>query len=132
MVLNPATPLDHAVSVLDMVDIVLVMTVNPGFGGQSFLDSQLPRIARLRRLIDASGRAIRLEVDGGVTPETAPRAGRGRGGHAGRGHRGVRPARLRGGDRALRRDEAAVHGDRDPGAGCATRGAGWRACPACA
>ena len=69
--LNPATPIDHAVAVLDMVDLVLVMTVNPGFGGQSFLPSQLPRIAALRRAIDASGRAITLEVDGGIGAETA-------------------------------------------------------------
>ncbi len=71
VVLNPATPLDHALTVLDMVDLVLVMTVNPGFGGQSFLPSQLPRIAALRRAIDDSGRAIRLSVDGGITPATA-------------------------------------------------------------
>ena len=69
--LNPATPLDHATAVLDLADIVLVMTVNPGFGGQSFLPSQLPRIAALRRAIDASGRAIVLEVDGGIVAETA-------------------------------------------------------------
>ena len=53
--LNPGTPVEHALWVLDMVDSVLVMTVNPGFGGQSFLDSQLPKIAALRRAIDASG-----------------------------------------------------------------------------
>jgi ribulose-phosphate 3-epimerase len=48
------------------------MTVNPGFGGQAFLDSQLPKIAALRRMIDASGRTIALAVDGGITPDTAP------------------------------------------------------------
>ncbi len=69
--LNPATPIDHAVSVLDIADIVLVMTVNPGFGGQSFLASQLPRVAALRRAIDACGRAVTLEVDGGIGAETA-------------------------------------------------------------
>ena len=74
VVLNPATPLDHALSVLDMVDVVLLMTVNPGFGGQSFLENQLVRISRMREAIAASGRAIRLEVDGGITPATAPRA----------------------------------------------------------
>ena len=58
---------------LDLVDIILVMTVNPGFGGQEFLPSQLPKIAALRRMIDASGRSIALSVDGGITPETAPR-----------------------------------------------------------
>ena len=57
---------------LDLVDIVLVMSVNPGFGGQKFLPSQLPKIAALRGMIDASGRPIALAVDGGVTPATAP------------------------------------------------------------
>ncbi len=72
--LNPATPIDAVTEVLGDVDLVLVMTVNPGFGGQAFIDSQLDKIARLRRLIDDSGRAIDLEVDGGITPETAPKA----------------------------------------------------------
>jgi ribulose-phosphate 3-epimerase len=58
--------------VLDLCDLVLVMTVNPGFGGQSFLPTMLPKIAALRAMIDASGSDIRLEVDGGVTPATAP------------------------------------------------------------
>src|SRR5579875_691497 len=71
--LNPATPAEAVAHVLDLVDMVLVMTVNPGFGGQSFLDSQLPKIATLRRMIDATGRAIALEMDGGITPETAAR-----------------------------------------------------------
>jgi ribulose-phosphate 3-epimerase len=71
--LNPGTPFEHALPVLDMVDSVLVMTVNPGFGGQSFLDSQLAKIAALRRAIDAAGRPIALEVDGGITGVTAPR-----------------------------------------------------------
>ena len=57
---------------LDLVDIMLVMTVNPGFGGQAFLPSQLPKIAALRRMIDAAGRAIALAVDGGITSGTAP------------------------------------------------------------
>ena len=73
VVLNPATPVESIAWVLDLVDIILVMTVNPGFGGQAFLPSQLPKIAALRRMIDASGRSIALSVDGGVTPETAPR-----------------------------------------------------------
>ena len=73
VVLNPATPLELVMPVLDMCDIIMVMTVNPGFGGQPFLDSQLPRIAALRRAIDASGWDIRLQVDGGITPATAPR-----------------------------------------------------------
>jgi ribulose-phosphate 3-epimerase len=73
LVLNPATPLETVWPVLDMLDIVMVMTVNPGFGGQPFLENQLPRIAALRQAIDASGRDIRLQVDGGITPATAPR-----------------------------------------------------------
>jgi ribulose-phosphate 3-epimerase len=72
VVLNPATPVESIAWVLDLVDIILVMTVNPGFGGQAFLASQLPKIAALRRMIDASGRSIALSVDGGITPETAP------------------------------------------------------------
>jgi ribulose-phosphate 3-epimerase len=59
--------------VLDSVDLLLAMTVNPGFGGQAFIDNQLGKIAALRRLIDSSGRAIHLQVDGGVTAATAPR-----------------------------------------------------------
>jgi ribulose-phosphate 3-epimerase len=73
VVLNPATPPDAVEWVLDLVDIILVMTVNPGFGGQAFLSSQLPKIAALRRMIDASGRRIALSVDGGVAPGTAGR-----------------------------------------------------------
>ena len=69
--LNPATPLAALDHMLDLVDLVLVMSVNPGFGGQSFISSQLEKISELRRLIDASGRNIELEVDGGVNPETA-------------------------------------------------------------
>jgi len=63
---NPATRLEVLEHVLDKVDVVLVMSVNPGFGGQSFIDSALAKIARARQLIDASGRDIRLEVDGGI------------------------------------------------------------------
>jgi ribulose-phosphate 3-epimerase len=73
VVLNPATPVESIAWVMDVVDIILVMTVNPGFGGQAFLASQLPKITTLRRMIDASGRSIALAVDGGITPETAPR-----------------------------------------------------------
>ncbi len=72
--LNPATPAEAMACVLDMVDLVLVMTVNPGFGGQSFLDSQLAKIAQVRRMIDATGRDIALQVDGGIAPGTAGRA----------------------------------------------------------
>jgi ribulose-phosphate 3-epimerase len=66
LVFNPAAPIDGLEWVLDKVDLVLVMSVNPGFGGQSFIDSALRKIERLRKVIDASGRDIRLEVDGGV------------------------------------------------------------------
>jgi len=69
--LNPATPVDALHHVLDLVDLVLVMSVNPGFGGQSFIASQLDKIAAVRALIDASGRAIELEVDGGINAEIA-------------------------------------------------------------
>ncbi|MBT5157100.1 MAG: ribulose-phosphate 3-epimerase [Rhodobiaceae bacterium] len=71
--LNPATPasvLDH---LMGDIDLILVMSVNPGFGGQSFIDSQLDKIRTLRKLIDASGRDIELEVDGGVNRENAAR-----------------------------------------------------------
>ncbi len=66
LVLNPASPLNWLDHVLDKIDMVLLMSVNPGFGGQSFIPSVLPKIARVRELIDRSGRDIRLEVDGGV------------------------------------------------------------------
>jgi ribulose-phosphate 3-epimerase len=72
VVLNPATPESAIVYVLDHVDLVLVMTVNPGFGGQKFLTSQLEKIRRIRAM--TAGRGIRIQVDGGITPETAPRA----------------------------------------------------------
>jgi ribulose-phosphate 3-epimerase len=63
---NPATPLELLEYVLDKVDLVLIMSVNPGFGGQSFIDAALRKTERARRLIEASGRDIRLEVDGGI------------------------------------------------------------------
>ena len=66
LVFNPATPLDVLDYVIDRVDLILVMSVNPGFGGQSFIDSALRKVERARRLIDATGRDIRLEVDGGI------------------------------------------------------------------
>jgi ribulose-phosphate 3-epimerase len=72
LVLNPGTPLGRFEPLIDMLDIVMVMSVNPGFGGQKFIHSQLKRIAALRRMIDESGREIRLEVDGGIDPTTAP------------------------------------------------------------
>jgi ribulose-phosphate 3-epimerase len=66
LVFNPATPLDWLDHVLDKVDLVLLMSVNPGFGGQQFIESVLPKISTVRGLIDRSGLPIRLEVDGGV------------------------------------------------------------------
>lgn len=66
LVLNPASPLNWLDHVLDKIDMVLLMSVNPGFGGQSFIPSVLPKITRVREMIDRSGREIRLEVDGGV------------------------------------------------------------------
>ncbi len=72
--LNPATPLDVLDHVLDELDLILVMSVNPGFGGQAFIPSALAKIAELRKRIDASGRTIDLEVDGGINTETAPKA----------------------------------------------------------
>jgi len=69
--LNPATPIAAIESVLHDIDLVLVMTVNPGFGGQAFIVSQLEKIAELRKRIDALGRTIDLEVDGGIAADTA-------------------------------------------------------------
>jgi ribulose-phosphate 3-epimerase len=66
LVFNPATPLSHLDYVMDKVDIILLMSVNPGFGGQSFIPSALDKLREVRKMIDASGRNIRLEIDGGV------------------------------------------------------------------
>jgi ribulose-phosphate 3-epimerase len=66
LVFNPATSLDALEYVIDRVDLILIMSVNPGFGGQSFIDSALRKIEQARKLIDATGRDIRLEVDGGI------------------------------------------------------------------
>ena len=74
IVLNPATPLAALDYLIGDIDLVLVMSVNPGFGGQSFIETQLDKIAAIRRRIDDSGRDIRLEVDGGIDADTAPRA----------------------------------------------------------
>src|SRR5580698_4343917 len=71
VVLSPGTPVESIAWLLELADIVLVMSVNPGFGGQRFLTSQLPKIAALRRMIGEMGRQIALAVDGGITPETA-------------------------------------------------------------
>ena len=70
--LNPGTPAALIDPVLDQIDLVLVMSVNPGFGGQAFLPSQLRKIEELRAMIDRTGKDITLEVDGGVNPQTAP------------------------------------------------------------
>ena len=78
VVLNPGTPIEALDNLMDLVDLILIMSVNPGFGGQSFIESQLEKIAAARKRIDAqkkiSGRDIALEVDGGITPKTAKRA----------------------------------------------------------
>jgi ribulose-phosphate 3-epimerase len=66
LVFNPATPLNWLDYTLDKLDLVLLMSVNPGFGGQQFIDSVLPKITEVRRRVSASGRAIRVEVDGGI------------------------------------------------------------------
>ena len=71
VVLNPGTPVEVLDNLMDLVDLVLVMSVNPGFGGQSFIPSQLEKIRRVRAMIEQQGRLIHLEVDGGVNPETA-------------------------------------------------------------
>jgi ribulose-phosphate 3-epimerase len=76
LVFNPATPLHHLDHVMDKLDIVLIMSVNPGFGGQSFIPQALKKIAEVRRRIDASGRDIMLEVDGGIKPENIAEAAR--------------------------------------------------------
>jgi ribulose-phosphate 3-epimerase len=72
VVFNPSTSPSAIEAIMDQVDLILVMSVNPGFGGQKFMTSQLAKIRRLREMIDSTGREIHLEVDGGVTPETAP------------------------------------------------------------
>ena len=69
--INPATPAVAVAHVLDLCDLILVMTVNPGFGGQSYLTTMEPKIAEVRAMIEASGRSIDLEVDGGIGPQTA-------------------------------------------------------------
>ncbi len=66
LVFNPATPLDYLKHVIDKVDMILLMSVNPGFGGQSFIQEALPKLREARRIIDESGHDIRLEIDGGV------------------------------------------------------------------
>lgn len=72
--LNPATPAGMVAPILEDIDLVLVMSVNPGFGGQKFIVSQLRKIEALRAMIDETGKDILLEVDGGIDPHTAPKA----------------------------------------------------------
>ena len=84
---NPSTPPEVVEWMMDDVDLLLVMSINPGFGGQSFMTSQLKKIERLRALIDASGRDIVLEVDGGVTAQTGRLCRDAGATCAGRGHR---------------------------------------------
>ena len=72
LALNPSTPINEIEHLIDDLDLILVMSVNPGFGGQKFIKSQLKKISSIRALIDGSGRDIDLEVDGGITIETAP------------------------------------------------------------
>jgi ribulose-phosphate 3-epimerase len=75
LVFNPATPLNWLDHVLDKLDLVLIMSVNPGFGGQKFIPHALEKLREVRRRIDESGRAIRLEVDGGVTADNIGQIG---------------------------------------------------------
>ena len=72
--LNPGTPASIVEPILDDIDLILVMSVNPGFGGQTFIDSQLRKVEQLRQMIDSTGRDIILEIDGGLNSETAPKA----------------------------------------------------------
>ncbi|HJM49636.1 MAG TPA: ribulose-phosphate 3-epimerase [Alphaproteobacteria bacterium] len=72
--LNPGTPVEAVDNLMDLVDLILVMSVNPGFGGQSFIASQLDKVRQIRARIEASGRDIDLELDGGVTAALAPEA----------------------------------------------------------
>jgi ribulose-phosphate 3-epimerase len=74
VVLNPGTPIQAVDNLMDLVDLILIMSVNPGFGGQSFIESQLKKIEAARQRIDQTGRDIALQVDGGITAQTAPRA----------------------------------------------------------
>jgi ribulose-phosphate 3-epimerase len=76
LVFNPATPLDYLSHVLDMVDLVLIMSVNPGFGGQQFIPSSLDKLSDAREIIAGSGRSIRLEIDGGIKPDNIAAAAR--------------------------------------------------------
>ena len=76
LVFNPSTPLAILDEVLDLVDLVLIMSVNPGFGGQQFIESSLPKLSEARKFINKSGREIRLEIDGGIKVDNIARAAR--------------------------------------------------------
>ena len=76
MALNPADPAELVENVLDLADLILVMTVNPGFGGQAFIEAQTAKIAQVRELVASSGRRIEVEVDGGMNAETAEKVRR--------------------------------------------------------
>ena len=76
LVFNPATPLDHLSHVLDLVDLVLIMSVNPGFGGQKFIQSSLDKLSDAREIIAGAGRPIRLEIDGGIKSDNIAAAAR--------------------------------------------------------
>ena len=101
--LNPATPESAIEYVLDRVDLVLMMTVNPGFGGQAFIPAVVEKVRRVRRMI--GGRNIRIEIDGGVSPETAPALA-----HAGADVLVAGSAVFRGGPQAYARNIAAIRG----------------------
>ena len=70
VVLNPATPIDTVEHVLDLIDMVLIMSVNPGFGGQAYIPTMEPKVRALRNMIDASGCDVDIEIDGGISPKT--------------------------------------------------------------
>jgi ribulose-phosphate 3-epimerase len=76
LVFNPATPIDQLAEVIDLVDLVLIMSVNPGFGGQAFIPTSLGKLTNARELIDASGHEIRLEIDGGIKADNIAAAAR--------------------------------------------------------
>jgi ribulose-phosphate 3-epimerase len=73
VVLNPSTPLVALEEILNDVDLILIMSVNPGFGGQSFIEASVDKVRRLRHMLDARGAHAELEIDGGIDPQTAPR-----------------------------------------------------------
>ncbi|WP_019517572.1 ribulose-phosphate 3-epimerase [Sphingomonas sp. Mn802worker] len=106
VVLCPGTPAKMLDYLIDMVDLVLVMSVNPGFGGQHFIDSQLKKIAAIRKMIDATGRDIDLEVDGGIDADTARRAI-----EAGADALVAGTATFRGGPQAYAANIAAIRGE---------------------